>query len=150
MINIIAAIDSKNGIGRENNIPWHCPDDLKRFKKLTTGSSVVMGRKTWESLPLRPLPNRHNVIVSSKLTGPDIAQSLLEAIGLTNTNDVWLIGGASIYQEGLYIADKLYITHMPGDYSCDRFFPPIDPNLWKAEKLKTYTDHSYCVYSRHE
>lgn len=140
---IIVAIDSQYGIGKAGGLAWHLPEDLKHFKAITTTVSqadkrnaVLMGRKTWESLPekFRPLPNRYNVVLTreSNFLLPDgvgRASSLDQALEQmpVDVESVFVIGGAQIYQQALdhQACKKLFITHVKGDFACDAFFPPI-------------------------
>lgn len=140
MITIIAAMDKNNVIGKDGAIPWYISADLKRFSKLTTGNTVVMGRKTFESLPpkYRPLPNRNNIVLTSRpdfkmtlkssLHGIEICQSLDDLIKIFNDEmypEIFIIGGASLYHVGLSFADKLELTFVDGKYDGDTFFPPF-------------------------
>ncbi len=133
-ISIIAAMDKKRGIGKDNKIPWHIPEDFKRFKALTSGHPIIMGRKTWDSLPLKPLLNRTNIVVTRDLSfsfaRPGLAKlagSLEEAIEIAKkaegNEEVFIIGGGQIYQQAIKIADKLYLTIVDGKFDADTFFP---------------------------
>lgn len=133
MIYIVAALGNNNAIGKDGTIPWHIPDDLARFRILTTNKTVIMGRKTWESLPekVRPLPNRNNIVVTSqKIDGVTTCDSLRKAIMLAKlsyTCDIFLIGGQRIYEEGMQYADTMYLTHVDADIEgADAFFPSFD------------------------
>ena len=140
-VSIIVAIAQNNAIGKDNQLLYYLPNDLKRFKQLTTGHTIIMGRKTFDSLPKGALPNRRNIVLSrnKRLTFPGAERfsSLQEA--LENCNDdeqVFIIGGASVYREALPLADRLCITHieaMPDE--ADVFFPKIDYNEWE-EKIR--------------
>ena len=117
-INIIAACDKNGIIGINGKIPWHIPEDLKRFKSLTIGHAVIMGRKTWESLPVKPFPDRFNVIVSSKKLWAEHAErnmitSLNDAVAICDDfahTQVFIIGGEQLYREALPLADRVYLT----------------------------------------
>ncbi len=131
-ISIIAAIGKNRELGKNNQLLWHIPEDMKRFKKLTKGQVVIMGRKTYESLPskFRPLPERVNIIVTRDknffASGCLICHSLEEAIekGKSFKKEIFIIGGASIYQQGIKYADKLYLTLIDKEYpEADCFFP---------------------------
>lgn len=129
MISIIAAMDEKRGIGKDNKLPWHIPEDLKRFRALTSGHPVIMGRKTFESIG-RLLPKRTNVIVtkdpSYKVDGAIVVHSLQEALDIAKQkeqNEVFIIGGGQIFQQALPLADKLYLTIVKGSFPADTFFP---------------------------
>jgi dihydrofolate reductase len=139
MISLIVAMDQRNLIGKNNELPWYIPKDLKRFKELTTGGVVVMGRKTSESILARigtPLPGRISVVVTrdSAYTceGAVIANSLEHAMGnarLFGGREIWIIGGAEIYRQALAesLPDRLVITRIDGEYEGDAYFPPIPP-----------------------
>jgi dihydrofolate reductase len=132
---IIAAIDENNGLGFENHLLCHLHDDLKNFKRLTSGHTVVMGRKTWESLPVKPLPNRKNIILTRDADATFLngfsSKSLnhLQEI-CSNDDEIFIIGGATIYQQAMDIADKLIITHIHHRFKADVFFPEINKELW--------------------
>jgi dihydrofolate reductase len=129
MISIIAAIGDNRELGKDNKIPWHIKADMKHFKKLTTGHPVIMGRKTFESIG-KPLPNRDNIIVSRDnnftAEGCKIMPSLEDAIGyasILDFDEIFIIGGASIYSQAMKFADKLYLTLVKGSFDADAFFP---------------------------
>lgn len=134
MINIIAAIAENNAIGNDNKLLYWLPNDLKRFKALTTGHTIIMGRKTYDSLPKGALPNRRNVVLSRSVTaieGCDVYASLEEALQhCTPEEDVYIIGGASVYEQALPKADRLCLTLVHDTpEKADAFFP--DFNEWK-------------------
>ncbi len=134
-ISIIVAVAKNNVIGINNALPWHLPEDLKRFRALTTGHHIVMGRKTYESLG-RLLPNRTTVIVTRNpyytIEGALIAHTLQEAIKLCQEDEeVFLIGGAELYKDALNVADKLYITEVNLVPNGDAFFPEFDKSCWE-------------------
>lgn len=125
-------------IGKDNQLIWHFPEDLKHFKRLTSGHHVVMGRKTFESVG-RPLPNRTNIIVTRqanyKAEGCLIAHSLDEAIALVeNDAQPFIVGGAEIYKQALEIAKTIELTIIDGEYDGDSFFPEFDMNIWKLAR----------------
>ncbi len=129
-LSIIVAMDDNQLIGKDNALPWHLPADLGYFKKTTTGKTVLMGRKTYESIG-KPLPNRRNVIVSRnsefKAEGCEIVDSIDAALNLAkNDNEVMVMGGASFYEQMLPSADRLYITRIDGKYDGDAHFPKFD------------------------
>jgi dihydrofolate reductase len=136
MISIIAAIGENRELGKDNNLLWHLPNDMKRFKNLTTGHTVIMGRKTFESLPKGALPNRKNVVITkNKDACYDnclVYNSLEEAIrDLDETDELFIIGGASIYGQSIKYADKLYITSVHHTFkNADTFFPEITEKEW--------------------
>ena len=130
MIRAILAHDAYWGIGKAGTLPWpHNPDDLKWFKVCTDGDVVVMGRKTWESLPRKPLPGRKNVVVSNtmklqndvEVVQTDIYKSRLATINYTD--NVWIIGGAKLLEDSLDIIDELWLNDVGGVYNCDTFLP---------------------------
>ncbi len=148
MISLIVAIAQNGAIGKNNDLLWHISDDLKRFKAITSGHTVVMGTKTYESLPFKPLPKRRNVIVSRnknlKLEGCEVYHSIDEALQqLPATEEHFVIGGASIYEQTLPIADKLYVTWVYRDFDADAFFPTINLEQWQiAEQSATLHDEA--------
>jgi dihydrofolate reductase len=136
MISIIVAIATNGAIGKDNQLLWHISEDLKYFKKVTGGHTVIMGRKTWESIG-RPLPNRRNIVISrtlkaDSLPGAEVFGSLEEVIkSLPKADEHFVIGGGEIYRQALPLADKLYITQVyTAVPDADTFFPDIDPASW--------------------
>lgn len=134
MINIIAAVAKNRAIGYQNKLLYWLPNDLKRFKALTTGHTIIMGRKTFESLPKGALPNRRNVVLSrnvKELPGCDVYPSLEEALAHTTPDeDIYIIGGDSVYSQSLSIADRLCLTEIDDvPAEADAFFP--DYSEWK-------------------
>ncbi|OGY25761.1 MAG: diacylglycerol kinase [Candidatus Woykebacteria bacterium RBG_16_43_9] len=133
-ISIIAAIGKNKELGKDNKLLWHIPGELPRFKKITTGHPIIMGRKTFGSIG-RPLPNRTNIVVtrdeSYKAKGVLVAHSIEEAIEKAKENpseggdssEIFVIGGGQIYKQALPLADKLYLTLVEGEYEADTFFP---------------------------
>lgn len=141
MISLIVAIAQNNAIGKDNDLLWHISEDLKYFKKTTNSRTVLMGRKTWESLPFKPLKNRRNIVVSSQkdylAKGAELfnnTEIALEALK-SEKDEVFCIGGASLYKALLPKADKLYITRVYKDFEADVFFPDIDENIWEVKRL---------------
>jgi dihydrofolate reductase len=136
MISIIAAIAANGAIGINNDLPWRLPNDMKRFRQLTTGHPVLMGRKTFESLPHGALPNRTNIVITRNHTVPfencilfHSIQDALEEYG--TQEEIFVIGGASIYGQIMPFADKLYITLVRHSFeNADTFFPEINKNEW--------------------
>ncbi|MFZ3087918.1 MAG: dihydrofolate reductase [Methylotenera sp.] len=156
-LSIIVAIANNGVIGVNNTLPWHLPEDLKRFKALTMGHHIIMGRKTYESLE-RLLPGRTTVIVTRnshyKIEGALIANSLQAAIALCKDDDeVFLIGGAELYQNGLKLAHKLYITEIALEVEGDAHFPAYQTNEWQEASREAHTSaqglsFSYVTYVR--
>lgn len=136
MISIIVAIAENNAIGFENKLIYWLPNDLKRFKALTTGNTIIMGRRTFESLPKGALPNRRNIVLSRNgkaedFPNADLYPSLNEALA-TCEGDVFIIGGASVYNEAMPIADRLCLTYIyDTPEQADTFFPEINKDEWK-------------------
>lgn len=134
-ISIIAAMASNRVIGINNTLPWHIPADLKHFKKLTMGHTMIMGRKTFESIG-KPLPGRETLIISRQpdyaIPGCQTCQSLEQALSIcAGKSDIFIVGGADIYQQMLPQADRLFITEVQQDFDGDVRFPEIDPDQWR-------------------
>lgn len=137
-INIIVAVSKNNCIGKDNNLPWNLPTDIKRFKRLTDGHIVVMGRKCWESIPdkFRPLPNRTNVVISRnkdyKADGAEVRHNLLEALNefAFGNEEIWIIGGAQIYKEAFPYANKLFLTRIMEDVKGDTYLEGLIESDW--------------------
>ena len=136
-ITMIAAVARNRVIGAGNALPWRLPEDLKRFKLLTLGHPIIMGRKTWESLG-HALPGRTNIVVSRSadlaIPGAQRAGSLgeaLDAAAATQADEIFIIGGADIYRQALPLAQRLQLTEIDQDYAGDVHFPPVDPALWR-------------------
>ncbi len=135
MITIIAAIGENNELGKNNDLLWHLPKDFKRFKEITSGHYIIMGRKTFESFP-KPLPNRTHVIISrQKNYAPEgciVVDSLEKAIAICPQNeDLFIIGGGEIYKQSINIVDRLDLTRVHENFDAEVFFPEIDLNIWK-------------------
>ena len=149
-ISIIVAHDDKLGIGKKGKIPWHISEDFKHFKKITLNHPIIMGRKTFESIG-KPLPNRPNIIITNhQYSVPErnifITHSIKEAIKLAKTKDnqeIFIIGGGEIYKQALLLADKLYITHVKGNFNCDTFFPKYSSQFNKIISKKNYQSNKY-------
>lgn len=132
-IAIIAAVSPEGVIGVDGAIPWHYSADMKRFKRLTVGATVIMGRRTWESLPVRPLKERRNIVITRRtLDGVECFGDIPSALAST-TGDVWFIGGARIYEEAMAHADLIDLTHVPDHIDAEGAvrFPEIDERIWK-------------------
>jgi dihydrofolate reductase len=135
MIIMIAAVAENNALGKNNELVWHLPNDFKRFKSLTTGHHIIMGRKTFESFP-KPLPNRIHVVISrQKKYQPEgciVVDSIEKAIAVCPENEVsYIIGGGEIYNLGLAFTDKIEITRVHDTFEADAFFPEINTLEWK-------------------
>ena len=128
-LSIVVAMDANRGIGIDNKLPWHLPEDLAHFKRVTLGHPIIMGRKTFESIG-RPLPGRRNIVVTRsrewRHDGVETAGSLEEAVALVVNESASIIGGAQIFAEAMRVADRLIVTHIDKVCRCDTFFPEID------------------------
>lgn len=142
---IIVAMGRDRAIGGNNQLLWHLPEDLKRFKRLTTGHTILMGRNTWESLPNGALPNRRNVVVSRTLTtldgGAEVYPSLeLALAALSGEDKLFVIGGGQIYEQLLPLATKLYLTIVEEVFAeADTYFPEIDWQTWNIEQKEFFS-----------
>lgn len=135
MITIIAAIGENNALGKNNKLLWHLPNDFKRFKAITTGHYIIMGRKTFESF-LKPLPNRTHIVITRqsdyKPEGCIVVPNIQAALSISpKTEEVFIIGGGEIYAQCIDIADKLDITQVHHSFDATVFFPKIDLDVWK-------------------
>ncbi|HSI91251.1 MAG TPA: dihydrofolate reductase, partial [Adhaeribacter sp.] len=136
MIALVVAMAENRVIGKNNQLIWHLPADLKHFKNLTTGHPIIMGRKTFESIG-KPLPNRTNIIVTRQedfsAEGCLVAHSLNEALMMAQQldSDIFVIGGAEIYRQAMFLADTIYLTEVHHSFDGDTFFPEIDTVLWQ-------------------
>ncbi|MDA7025710.1 dihydrofolate reductase [Bacillus sp. CLL-7-23] len=140
MISFIFAMDRNNLIGQNNDLPWHLPEDLKYFKKVTSGHPVIMGRKTFESIG-KPLPNRRNIVVTSNrnITIPDceILYSVQEIVKFASKEEeCFVIGGSTLYRELFPFAEKLYMTKIDEAFEGDRYFPEFAENEWEMVSRK--------------
>lgn len=136
-ISIIAAVADNYVIGKSNKLPWHLSADLKRFKELTSGHVLLMGKRTFQSLPSGPLPNRKNIVLTSMLSegvveGYFEANSIDDALELCeNITKIFIIGGSVVYNQSMEFADDMYITWVHGDVEGDVYFPTIDSEIWE-------------------
>jgi dihydrofolate reductase len=156
-LTLVVAMDAKRGIGIDNKLPWHLPEDLAHFKRVTLGQPIIMGRKTFDSIG-RPLPGRRNIVVTRNrdwhADGVDAVASLEEAIALAGDAPASIIGGAQIFNEALEFADRMIVTHIEREYHCDTFFPEIDPGKWTATAREPQhsqaqdLDFSFVTYER--
>ncbi len=156
MIALVAAV-SKNGvIGAKNDLPWYLPEDLKRFKEITKGKTVLMGRKTFESILARlkkPLPDRTNIVITRNLNykvpeGVVVQGDVASALRSHGSSDIFIIGGGQIFSETMDLADTLYITHVDKEVEGDVFFPKIDPKKWRLESDEKHDGYSFAIYKR--
>ena len=152
MIGIIAAMTKSRVIGKNNQLPWHLSDDLKNFKKLTVGNTVIMGRKTFESIG-RPLPDRNNIVISSSMPPAEniiVAKTVEEALQKAESfsKEIFIIGGASVYAQSLPFADRLYLSFIKKDYDGDVYFPEFDRADWKIENKTDFPDFELVIFAR--
>lgn len=141
-LSIVAAVAENGVIGLDKGIPWHLPADLAHFKTLTMGKPILMGRKTFESIG-RPLPGRHNVVVSRdpslSFAGCSVVGSFEDALQLLKSaEEVMVIGGAEIYRLALPLADRLYLTRVHASFEGDTYFPDYDPDLWREVAIEEH------------
>lgn len=143
IVSIIAAMDNRRGIGIENRLPWRLSADLKRFRELTMGHHIIVGRKTFESIG-KPLPGRHMIVVTRdnkfRADGCDVCHSLAEAFELAGSREeqeVFVCGGAQIYEQALALADRMYLTFVDAEVEADTFFPVFDTQQW-SERERTF------------
>jgi len=160
LISIIVAISEDYGIGKDNRLLWNIPGDLARFKKLTMGHCIVMGKKTWESLPKKPLPGRKNIVITDipgeTFEGSVTAYSVGDAVGkCEGDSEIFIIGGGSIYRQFMPLADRLYITHVHKKAPADTWFPEISHDEWEVVDNEHYNEqgeempaYSYTIYRR--
>ena len=157
-LTLITAISENKVIGFKNKVPWHIPEDMKRFRELTIDHPVIMGRKTYDSLPdkFRPLPDRKNIVLSTSLEPQEkiyIARNMEEALKLTKGRDSSVIGGERVYQLFLPLIDQLEITRVYRDFEGDAFFPEINWDEWELSKReegvsKKQIHYSFLTYLR--
>lgn len=163
MILLIAAAGQNNELGKDNQLLWHLPDDFKRFKQLTTGHHIILGRKTFESFP-KPLPNRKHIIITrqknylknSTFENCIVVNSIQDALKIVPKKEVtYIIGGADIYKQSINIADIIELTRVHGSFEADTFFPKIDINDWEltfeefhAKDEKHLYDFTFQTFAR--
>ena len=150
-LSIIVAMSSNRVIGVNNSLPWHLSEDLKHFKTLTTGHTIIMGRKNYESIG-KPLPNRRNIVISRNLNafygGVEVVHSLEDAFSTSsNDEEVFIIGGSNIYEQSLHLVEHLYITEIKKAFEGDAFFPEIDKSLWTESARETHTSSDGLEFS---
>jgi len=160
IVSIIVAVADNGVIGRGGGLPWHLPADLKRFKRLTSGHHMVMGRRTWDSIGRRPLPGRPTIVVSRDPSfvaeGAQVARSVEEALELAaGADEVFIAGGEAIYRAALPVADRIYLTRVHACFDGDTHFPAFDANDWQVvveerhepDEKNPYA-HTFLVYER--
>lgn len=142
MISLIVAASTNNVIGNDGELPWRLSDDLKRFKAVTMGKPIVMGRKTFESIG-RPLPGRQNIVITRQgnyvANGCDVVQSMEQAVDVAGgADEIMVIGGSEIYAAFLPIADRIYLTRVHTEVEGDAFFPSLDETVWRDSASENY------------
>lgn len=155
MITLIAAVAKNNCIGSNGKLPWHIPEDFEHFKRHTMGKMVLMGRKTWESLPpkFRPLPNRTNVVITRQKgydvpPGVEVYPTIDDAVAAHAADHVYVIGGAQLYEQTIGRADHLIITHIDRTVDGDAFFPEVDPAVWNETAREAHDGFAFVMYER--
>jgi len=154
-LTLVVAIDANNGIGVDNKLPWHLPEDLAHFKRVTLGRPIVMGRKTFDSIG-RALPGRRNIVITRNAAwshpGVETALSLDAALALLDGERASIIGGAQIFTAAMAVADEMIVTEIAHTYDCDTFFPAIDPAAWVATAREDHhangVDFAFVTYQR--
>ncbi|MGJ9416250.1 dihydrofolate reductase [Massilia sp. CMS3.1] len=156
-LTLVVAIDAQRGIGIDNKLPWHLPEDLAHFKRVTLGQPIIMGRKTFDSIG-RPLPGRRNIVVTRNAAwshaGVDAVASLEAAIALIQDEPASIIGGAQIFASSMDIAERMIVTEIDYRFDCDTFFPPIDRDIWIEREREAHHsdangyDYAFVTYAR--
>lgn len=151
---LIAAVAQNRAIGLNNQLLWHLPEDMAHFKSVTAGHTVLMGRKTWDSLPLRfrPLPGRRNLVLSRQADfappGAEVANSLLAAMTLAENDEaVFVIGGAELYAQSLPLAERLVLTEVEDTPAADAYFPEFSAGEWRETERERHVSATGLVYS---
>jgi len=158
-LTLVVAIDANGGIGIDNRMPWHLPEDFAHFKRVTLGKPVIMGRKTFDSIG-RVLPGRRNIVVTRNADwsheGAERAASLDAAIAMLGDASASIIGGAQIFAQAMDVAGAMIVTHIDRVFGCDTFFPPIDAAVWRETARDTHHseangfDYAFATYARRE
>jgi len=156
-LTLVVAIDAQRGIGIDNKLPWHLPEDLAHFKRLTSGHPIIMGRKTFDSIG-RALPNRRNIVVTRNPDwhhdGVETAASIAQAVAMVAGVEAFIIGGAQIFAESMDLAGRMVVTEIARSYACDTFFPPLEPDAWAETAREAYhsdaqdLDYAFVTYER--
>lgn len=149
----LAAVANDGVLGFNGGIPWHYPEDIKRFKAITIGFPVIMGRKTWESLPIKPLPDRDNIVISNTYGNGYsrmVVYNNIEKVlyNYRESEKIFIIGGSQIFNKYFEYADTLDITHINKDYPGDVYFPTIDTNDWNIVSVRDSGDLTFKIYRR--
>jgi dihydrofolate reductase len=158
-VTIVVAISENHAIGRDNKLLWYLPNDLKHFKQITTGHTVIMGRKTYESVG-KPLPNRRNIIITRQaisIAGCEVVNSIDAALALcADQQEVFIVGGAEIYKQAIHLTDRIYLTVVHKEFEGDSFFPEINKQEWSEvfredhdPDEKNLLPYSFITYERY-
>jgi dihydrofolate reductase len=153
---IIAAMSENRVIGKDNALPWSIKEDLAHFRELTAGCPCIMGRKTWESLPKRPLPGRLNIVVTRNVSAFGDGGAMVHALPslsaaieqCTGSEKIFICGGASVYREALPLADRIELTVIHQNYEGDAFFPELDSALWEKTASIDFDNFSFIRYNK--
>lgn len=150
-LSIIVATDEENGIGKDNQLMWHLPKDLKFFKNTTSGHTVIMGRKTFDSIG-KPLPKRRNIVITRQknltINGVEIFNTLADALeACADEEEVFVVGGGEIYNQALPLAHKLYQTKVHHTFNADTFFPEVNPSDWNLISREDHPKDEQHAYS---
>lgn len=150
---IIVAYNNKKAIGKNNSLLWYCKEDLKLFQEKTQNTSIIMGRKTWESLPKKPLPKRNNIIISSTLLQENnfyVCKTIEESIKLSKSlsENIFIIGGEKIYKEFINIVDEIHVSYFDNDLDGDSFFPVINDDEYELKFSKQHQNFQELIYQR--
>jgi dihydrofolate reductase len=149
IISAVVAIGENHAIGKNNQLLWHLPNDLKHFKQITSGGTVIMGRKTYDSVG-RPLPNRRNIIITRQkleIAGCEVVSSVEGALALCrDEKEVFIVGGAEIYRLALPLTNRIYLTIVHQNFDADAFFPPLDKAEWIENEREDHgTDEKHAI-----
>lgn len=154
-LSLVVAVSANNCIGKDGALPWHIPEDIAHFKALTLHKTVLMGRKTWESLPatFRPLPQRTNIVITRQTDyalplGVERYDTLEAALRAHAGEELMIIGGAQIYHETLPFADTVYLTRVHQEVAGDTFFPVLEPTSWRESEREDYPTFSFVTYQK--
>ena len=152
-LSIVVAMDDNHLIGKGNGLPWHLPADLAFFKKITTGNSILMGRKTYDSIG-KPLSNRRNIVITRNpdilILGCEVVDSIEKALSITqDEEEVMVIGGANLFEQLLPDVSRLYITHIEGEFEGDTYFPHYDENDWLEVSCESHQPDEKNKYAYH-
>jgi dihydrofolate reductase len=150
-ITVLAAVGANLAIGRDGNMPWHLPQDLAHFKATTMGHTMVMGRKTYDSIG-RALPGRRTIVITRQAgwhaPSVEVAHSLAEALALAGPADVFVVGGSDVYRQALPFADQMLLTELEQSPEADAFFPTFTPHDWRETAREAHEGFAFVTYER--